>query len=341
MASPSPSSSKPRTPEPGSGSYTAMSTADVEAIGAHCQMPFCHVLDFLPFRCESCHGSFCLDHRTESGHSCPQAGAWARARRRQQQQQQQQQQPTTSSPSSMLNASSSPSSPKSNTPTKHCASPHCKTAIDGPLKTGVHCATCNRSYCLKHRLREDHACASLAPLGARSTAAAAGPSQKQRGAAALEKLRAWGAAKQKSFALPASSSRAAASAQAAALATLKRTARGDATLPPEKRIYVHVEASAATASAATASAAAKYPAGAFFYSAEWSVGGVLDAAARALQLANVNNRVEGEAERLRVFHVEDGRLLEFGDRLGAVVASGNTLVLLRGVGPPAPDLIRV
>ncbi|TKA58605.1 hypothetical protein B0A49_10990 [Cryomyces minteri] len=309
-----------------------MSTADVEAIGAHCQMPFCHVLDFLPFRCESCHGSFCLDHRTESGHSCPQAGAWARARRLQQQQQQQP--PTSSSPSSMLIASSSPSSPKPNTPTKHCASPHCKTAIDGPLKTGVHCATCNRSYCLMHRLREDHACASLAPLGARPTAAAAGPSQKQRGAAALEKLRAWGAAKQKSVAVPASSSRVAASAQAAALATLKRTARGDSTLPPEKRIYVHVEASAATT-------AAKYPAGAFFYSAEWSVGRVLDAAARALQLANVNNRVEGEAERLRVFHVEAGRLLEFGDRLGAVVASGNTLVLLRGVGPPAPDLIRV
>ncbi|KAK5011266.1 hypothetical protein LTR60_004793, partial [Cryomyces antarcticus] len=137
-----------------------------------------------------------------------------------------------------------------------------------------------------------------------------------------------------SAAPPMSSSRAAASAHATALATLKRTARGDAALAPEKRVYVHVEASAATA-------AAKYPHGAFFYSAEWSVGRVLDAAATALQLANVNNRVEGEAERLRVFHVEGGRLLEFGEKLGAVVASGNTLVLLRGVGPAVPDLIQV
>jgi hypothetical protein len=33
-----------------------MATADVEAIGAHCQMSFCHQLDFLPFKCESCKG---------------------------------------------------------------------------------------------------------------------------------------------------------------------------------------------------------------------------------------------------------------------------------------------
>lgn len=39
-----------------SASYSQMATGDVEAIGAHCQMPFCHQLDFLPFRCESCKG---------------------------------------------------------------------------------------------------------------------------------------------------------------------------------------------------------------------------------------------------------------------------------------------
>lgn len=35
-------------------SYTKMSTADVDAIGAHCQMAFCRQLDYLPFKCESC-----------------------------------------------------------------------------------------------------------------------------------------------------------------------------------------------------------------------------------------------------------------------------------------------
>lgn len=37
-------------------SYTTMSYGDVEAIGSHCQMTFCHQLDFLPFKCESCKG---------------------------------------------------------------------------------------------------------------------------------------------------------------------------------------------------------------------------------------------------------------------------------------------
>ena len=37
-------------------SYSKMSSTDVEAIGAHCQMAYCHQLDFLPFKCESCKG---------------------------------------------------------------------------------------------------------------------------------------------------------------------------------------------------------------------------------------------------------------------------------------------
>jgi len=46
-----------RTPDPPeAASYSKMSVGDVEAIGAHCQMPFCHQLDFLPFKCESCKG---------------------------------------------------------------------------------------------------------------------------------------------------------------------------------------------------------------------------------------------------------------------------------------------
>jgi len=119
-----------------------------------------------------------------------------------------------------------------------------------------------------------------------------------------------------------------------AIYSLKSTAKGDAKIPPEKRIYLHVEASADTTTA-------KYPTGNFFYGPDWSVGRVLDAAAKALQVQNVNNRVPGEEEKLRVFHVEAGRLLEFSEKVGDVLQTGNTIVLLRGVGPPVPDLISV
>ncbi|KAK0266285.1 hypothetical protein LTS09_000236 [Friedmanniomyces endolithicus] len=298
-----------RTPEPpNEATYTKMATTgDVEAIGSHCQMPFCRQLDFLPFRCESCKGNFCLDHRTESSHTCPKAGEWARRRT---------QQATTSS------AYTPPSRPNILTHDQQCASPTCKTLITTPLVTGVHCDKCRREYCLKHRFAYDHDCANLTPLGAR---AKQGPTQRERGFAALEKLRAWGAEKKKKAAIPASASRQAAAARVQATANLKKSAKGDAKVPVEKRVYLYVEASSDTLTA-------KLSKGTFFYNSEYTVGRVLDLAAGSLQVDNVNNMSESEEDKLRVFHVEGGRLLEFGEKLGKVVQTGNTVVLLRGVG---------
>ena len=39
-------------------------------IGAHCSLPYCKQLDFLPYNCESCHKKFCGDHRKELTHQC-------------------------------------------------------------------------------------------------------------------------------------------------------------------------------------------------------------------------------------------------------------------------------
>ena len=119
-----------------------------------------------------------------------------------------------------------------------------------------------------------------------------------------------------------------AASRVVALNSLKKTAKGDEKIPMEKRIYLHVEAEANTTTS-------KLPKGEFWYSKDWSVGRVLDVAARGLQLQNLNNRGGGEEERLRVFHVEGGRLLEFGEKVGESVQSGNTVVLLRGVGAEA------
>ncbi|KAK4548210.1 hypothetical protein LTR36_010079 [Oleoguttula mirabilis] len=299
-----------RTPGPADeASYSTMATADVEAIGAHCQMTFCHQLDFLPFRCDSCKGKFCLDHRTETAHQCPKAGEWARRRVQAQQ-------------TSSNRAYTPTPKPSILTHEQQCSDPACKTLINTPLVTGVHCDKCNRSYCLKHRLTYEHNCANLTPLGARP----AGPTQRAKGIAALEKLRAWGAAKKAAMPkAPASASKQAAAARVQATVTLKKTAKGDDKIPVEKRVYLHVEASSETITA-------KIPKGTFFYNAEYSVGRILDLAAKSLQVNNLNNRAESEEERLRVFHIEGGRLLGFSEKLGQTVQSGNTLVLLRGVG---------
>ncbi|KAI9719964.1 MAG: hypothetical protein M1828_006002 [Chrysothrix sp. TS-e1954] len=110
--------------------------------------------------------------------------------------------------------------------------------------------------------------------------------------------------------------------------TLKKNAKGDDKIPREKRVYVHLEAVAE----GEGHAGAKIPRADAFYSAEWSVGKVLDAAAKMLTVINVNNRGGGEEQKLRVFSVETGRLLEFSEKLGSVTKTGDTLVLLRGVG---------
>lgn len=195
------------------------------------------------------------------------------------------------------------------------------------------CQNCNRQYCLKHRLREDHGCSKLAPLGARTGAAKFdAQAQTEKARVAFGRLRAWG--KEKQTAVLPKPKPTSGAARMAALNQLKKTAKGDEKILGDQRVYLYVEAEAK-------STTSKFPKADMFFSKEWSVGRVLDAAAKQLQVQNVNNSGGGEQVRLRVFHVEGGRLLEFSERLGKVVVSGNTIVLLRGVGPAVPDLIQV
>ncbi len=321
MASPNPNASEET-------SYVKMSSAAVESrgtdatlIGSHCQYSYCNQLDFLPFKCQSCNKTFCLDHRTEDGHACTNPGAWA-ARKRE--------------ADLAKHSAGEGKRMRDLVSQKPCADDSCKTVIGTSLVPGVHCPSCNRDYCLKHRLGEDHDCKNKPPIGARAAgmAGVASVADGGRSAAlgALDKLRRWGQSKkQQATASLASQKTQSRAAQLVALNALKKTAKGDAKIAPEKRVYLHVEAESATAKA-------KIPKGEFFYSTDWVVGKLLDAAARALQVQNINNQSDSEEDRLRVFHVEGGRMLEFNEKLGAVLQNGNTVVLLRGVGPP-PDLI--
>ncbi|KAG6002706.1 hypothetical protein E4U21_002815 [Claviceps maximensis] len=297
-------------------SYVMRDKQDATLVGKHCQYEYCNQLDFLPFLCHSCSKTFCLDHRTESTHKCPNAGAWAERRR--------------------LANLSRPSIGQDKTlrdkvSQKPCASPECTTVVGTSLVPGVHCDSCNRDYCLKHRLGEDHDCKNLVPIGARPSMQA---EVAHRTRSALDKLRAWGSAKkeQAGRALPKPKP---SSAAARVLATnkLKKTAKGDKKVPEEKRLYLYVEAEAETARA-------KLPRGEFFFSKDWVVGRLLDQAAAGLQVQNINNQSSDEKDKLRVFHVEGGRILDYGEKIGTALQSGNTVTLLRGVGPPA-DLIEV
>jgi predicted nucleic acid binding AN1-type Zn finger protein len=309
------SSSASRSDPSEESSFVKMDEKDPSLIGAHCQYTYCNQLDFLPFRCESCRGTFCLDHRSETGHRCPKAGEWAARRRK----------ANLDTPS--LGAGKSMAEVQ-----KPCESPKCSTIIGTSLSISVHCSTCNRDYCLKHRLTEDHDCKNLVPIGAR-VKPFGGEAEKAR--LAFGRLKAWGTAQkanvQRSLPKPKPSS---AAARLVAVNNLKKTAKGDSKLQPEKRVYLSVEAEAATTTA-------KFPSGGFFYSKDWVIGRVLDAAAKSLQVQNVNNQGMDEKDKLRVFHIEGGRLLEFNEKVGDTLISGNKIVLLRGIGPSVPDLIEL
>lgn len=120
-------------------------------------------------------------------------------------------------------------------------------------------------------------------------------------------------------------------AQVAALNNLKKSAKGDTNVAPDKRVYLHVEAEAATTKS-------KLPKADLYFNKDWTVGRTLDEAAKRLQVDNRNNHVKGEEERLRIFYVEGGRVLVFSEKLAATVVDGGTIVLLRGIGE-GQDLI--
>ena len=207
MASPSSAPGGPTEPQ----SFTTMERTDkdLDSIGAHCHYTYCNQLDFLPFRCESCKHTYCLDHRTETAHSCPKAGEWAKARRAQE---------TSAAPST---ASPANGKPTLSTATQ-CSHPACKTYINTHTSVGVGCQNCNRQYCLKHRLREDHDCKNLIPIGARISST--GPTQAEKAKTALGKLKLWGQQKQSSISMPKSKASTAAASRLVEMSKLTRAA---------------------------------------------------------------------------------------------------------------------
>ena len=123
-------STPPNSVPPNAQSFTDMK-GDVESIGAHCQMPYCHVLDFLPFRCESCRGTYCLDHRSEIAHKCPKEGEWARRK----------------AGRDSTSAGATPPKPSLYSHDQQCYETACKTLINTSRMPANQCSTCNRSYC--------------------------------------------------------------------------------------------------------------------------------------------------------------------------------------------------
>lgn len=106
-------------------------------VGSHCHYRQCHQHDYLPFNCEHCHHSFCLNHRTAEQHECSVA-----------QQQQQAQKEVEDLLPTLAGTKLTHINPY------RCSHAQCKKR---EAQQNV-CKGCDKNYCLKHRFVYMHEC---------------------------------------------------------------------------------------------------------------------------------------------------------------------------------------
>ncbi|XP_073406692.1 AN1-type zinc finger protein 1 [Dendrobates tinctorius] len=96
-------------------------------IGQHCDVEHCGQLDFLPFVCDGCSRVFCLTHRSQDSHGCPE-----------------------------LTTGSSSGQPEDSTQL-----PCTYTGCGAKELVEVLCPFCKKHFCLRHRHQPDHRCDQL------------------------------------------------------------------------------------------------------------------------------------------------------------------------------------
>ena len=128
--------------------------------GKHCEEEYCHQLDFLPMKCKACSKLFCSSHIKYDDHSCKEAYKF-----------------DYKIPTCLLcnqviefqrgkdldlclaehmqkcEEESKRSKKQIN---NKCAILHCKSKEIIPFE----CNNCNKKFCIKHRMQEDHECKS-------------------------------------------------------------------------------------------------------------------------------------------------------------------------------------
>eukprot|EP01113_Clastostelium_recurvatum_P045299 TRINITY_DN7767_c0_g1_i1.p1 TRINITY_DN7767_c0_g1~~TRINITY_DN7767_c0_g1_i1.p1 ORF type:complete len:183 (-),score=3.69 TRINITY_DN7767_c0_g1_i1:41-517(-) len=132
-------------------------------LGKQCSYPLCRQLDFLPFTCDDCKDSFCLEHRRPGDHECASAQAH---------------EPTKGGHTATCPLCSQilpvPAGQDTNARVEAHISSGCtkKSAIKvhkcdkckASESFPIICKDCGNNYCLRHRFFSDHACTRrLAP----------------------------------------------------------------------------------------------------------------------------------------------------------------------------------
>eukprot|EP01134_Creolimax_fragrantissima_P003844 CFRG3844T1 len=287
--------------------------SDLMDIGTHCNLTSCHALDFLPFKCHLCHGSFCKDHQSTSNHSCPDENEAKK----------------------IFCAICGSNLPLSDTHGEeavkaiHERNGSCLPErpvryvcnVSGCRETGAYivpCSECKIHHCLKHRHTDDHSCAAI-KLNERCIAL-----QKENETVVQKAFCANSTGQSaahpvvKKDAKKPMSAAATKTALKVQLMKLKMTAKAGASVPPESRVYLKVERPEESVN--------RNPILVYF-DKNWSVGRALDQIAILANVKNVNN--ESTTKRLMLFHADTRELLEISSKLNDAVTNGQSILLER------------
>ncbi|XP_058966436.1 AN1-type zinc finger protein 1 isoform X1 [Pocillopora verrucosa] len=104
--------------------------AEFPDFGKQCDVEICKQLDFLPFICNGCSGTFCLEHRSKSSHNCTVDDQKFKG---------------------------DPSKTSVSNGFLECSLNECNSRELVP----VLCEHCHKNYCLRHRHQVDHQCPGL------------------------------------------------------------------------------------------------------------------------------------------------------------------------------------
>jgi len=251
-------------------------------LGKHCEAKGCRELDFLPFQCAHCDLIFCLEHRSQTSHSCPVAPLNVFA------------------VECPVCGKEIDSKDDANAQMDHhltygclgkgkpspnmCEVPRCRKIEPVPF----HCKKCNRQFCVAHRHAEHHSCSSLKEVGAQREAAeekAASQAQHNSKLKALMKDRETRVYKSK---------KAQEQAEKIQQMKMKHEAQGSPNIPITNRFYLEVLYTSTNPRR-------------LYFSDKWTVGKAIDEAAKVGRLAN-NNHIPN-AEKLQLYCLKTGEPL--------------------------------
>lgn len=254
-------------------------------IGKYCNFVSCKQLDFLPFKCDGCGGTFCLEHRVYNNHNCPANHEKV-------------------VPECPLCHQILPIGNGDNINLKvdqhitaGCPKIENKNSIRHKcLKKGCYgdelfpviCKLCNKNFCLKHRFPDDHQCERMSSPSTSTRILIPNLAKKEK-----EEIKSKSTVTSTSATKKETTKVSAANAKIT-LMKMKSIAMGSDKVAITNRFYLAVFFSVPNK-----------PLKSMFFDRNWSVGKILDVIADSADIENKNNLTTNEDEKLHLFSAEN------------------------------------